>query len=202
MKIALITMHYQSNYGAVLQGFATKEILSRYGEVETINYFNPYLQYKLDLIRFEPSIQGIKLMVHDLLRLKDKNKVIKKFKNFIESNLNSSKLLTRPDIQAGAIDYFDVYVCGSDQIWNPGAVSKDGKLDPIYFLGFVDSNQAKKISYASSMGGHNCLTDSEKEQIKDFLKDFTTISVRENNTQKMLSQLLDRDCSLRWHYQN
>ncbi|BAP55951.1 polysaccharide pyruvyl transferase [Thioploca ingrica] len=193
MKIALITMHYQSNYGAVLQGFATKQILSQYGEVETINYFNPHLQYKLDLIRFKPSIHGIKIMIHDILRLKDRNKVIKKFKKFIESNLNSSKLVTRQDIQTGAINYFDVYVCGSDQIWNPGAVSKNGELDPVYFLDFVNNKKAKKISYASSMGGHYRLTNSEKEQIKDLLKDFTTISVRESDAQEMLSQLLKRE---------
>ncbi|MCK5524104.1 MAG: polysaccharide pyruvyl transferase family protein [Thiomargarita sp.] len=190
MKIALITMHYQSNYGAVLQGFATKKILSQYGEVETINYFNPHLAYKLDLIRFEPSIHGIKIMIHDILRLKDRNKVVKRFKKFIESNMNSSKLVTRHDIQNGAINDFDVYVCGSDQIWNPSAFpSGDGKLDPIYFLSFANK-KAKKISYASSTGGY-CFRDSEK--VKDLLKDFTTISVRESDTQELLSQLLERD---------
>jgi hypothetical protein len=43
------------------------------------------------------------------------------------------------------------------------------------------------------MGGHCRLTDSEKEQIKDFLKDFTTISVRESDAQEMLSQLLEKE---------
>lgn len=192
MKIALITIHYQSNYGAVLQGFATKKILSRYGEVETINYFNPHLGYKLDLIRFELSTQGIKMMIHDILRIKDRSKVIRKFKRFIEFNMNSSKLVTRQDIQTGAINYFDVYVCGSDQIWNPDAISKNGELDPIYFLSFVTSKLAKKISYASSMGNYH-FGDSEKARIKNLLKDFITISVREDDTQKMLSQLLERE---------
>jgi hypothetical protein len=193
MKIALITIHYGTNYGAVLQAFATKKILSRYGEVETINYGNPRLQYKSNLIRFEPSIQGIKMMIHDILRLKDRNKVVNQFKKFIESNLNmnSSKLVTRQDIQTGAINDFDVYVCGSDQIWNPNVISKDGELDPIYFLNFANK-LAKKISYASSMGGYR-FRDSKKAKIKDLLKDFTTISVRESDDQEMLSQLLERE---------
>lgn len=192
MKIALITIHNVSNYGAVLQAFATKKILSQYGEVETINYFNPHLPYQLDLIRFKPSIHGIKMAIHDILRLKSRTKVVKKFKKFSESNLNLSKLVTQQNIQNRITNDFEVYVCGSDQIWNPSIVSKDGKLDPIYFLSFANK-KAKKISYASSTGG-NRFTDSEnKEKAKDLLKDFTTISVRESNTQEVLSQLLKRE---------
>ncbi len=165
-----------------------------YGEVETINYLKPDLPYRLDLIRFKPSIHGIKMAIHDILRLKDRNKVVKKFKKILESNMNLSKLVTQHDIQNGVINDFDVYVCGSDQIWNPGLVSKEGKkgeLDPIYFLSFANKN-AKKISYASSMNGYH-FTDSEKEKLKDLLKDFTTISVRESDDQEMLSQLLERE---------
>lgn len=193
MKIALITIHNVGNYGAVLQAFATKQILSRYGEVETINYFNPCLPGQLDLIRFEPSIHGIKIMIHDILRLKDRKKVVRKFKKFIESNMTLSKLVTRHEIENGAInDYFDAYVCGSDQIWNPQLVSKDKELEPVYFLNFA-SKKAKKISYASSMGGHYRLKNSEKEKIRNLLTDFTAISVRESETQEMLSQLLERE---------
>ncbi|NJO18401.1 MAG: polysaccharide pyruvyl transferase family protein [Thioploca sp.] len=193
MKIALITIHNVCNYGAVLQAFATKRILSQYGEVETINYFNPHLPNQLKLIRFRLSIDGIKMAIHDILRLKHRNKLIKKFENFIESNLDLSRLVTQHNIQKGAINNeFNVYVCGSDQIWNSGTISKDGKLNPIYFLSFV-KNPAKKISYASSMGGHCRPTASEKEQLKDLLKDFTTISVRESDAQEMLSHLLKRE---------
>jgi hypothetical protein len=192
MKIALITIHYVSNYGAVLQAFATKQILSQYGEVETINYFNPNLPYQLDLIRFKSSIQGIKMLIHDILRLRYRTKLVKKFQKFLESNLNLSKLVTQQDIQKGAINDFDVYVCGSDQIWSPHIVSKDGELDPIYFLNFAN-NKARKISYASSMGGHRFIGSKNEKKVKELLKGFTTISVRESSAQKDLSQLLKRE---------
>jgi hypothetical protein len=191
MKIALITIHNVSNYGTVLQAFATKKILSQYGEVETINYFNPHLfPDTLELIRFKLSKFGVRLAIRDLLLFKDRYQVVRKFKNFMKSNLNLSRLVTQRDIQSGVINNFDVYVCGSDQIWNPKIVS-DGKLDPIYFLSFANK-KAKKIAYASSMGAYR-LRDSDKEQVKDLLKDFTTISVRESNTQAVLSQLLERE---------
>ncbi len=195
MKIALITIHNISNYGSALQAFATKKILSQYGDVETIDYFDPQPGFKLVLIRFDPSIQGIKWIIHDFLRLKDRYKLVKKFKKFIESNLNLTRLVTRREIQNGVLNYFDVYVCGSDQIWHPGRAYKRGRKggqDPIYFLSFANK-KAKKISYASSMGGHYRLTDSEKVEVKDLLKDFTAISVRENGAQKLLSKLLERE---------
>jgi len=192
MKIALITVHNIDNYGSALQTFATKKILSQYGEVETINYFNPNLfPNHLELIRFGLSIRGIRLAMRDILLFKDRNQIVRKFKKFLKSNMNLSKLVTQHDIQNGVINNFDVYVCGSDQIWNSCIVSKCGKLDPIYFLSFANK-KAKKISYASSMGGYR-FTDSENAKVKDLLKDFKAISVRESDTQQLLSQLLKRE---------
>ena len=43
------------------------------------------------------------------------------------------------------------------------------------------------------MGGHYRLKNSEKEKIRNLLTDFTAISVRESETQEMLSQLLERE---------
>jgi len=195
MKIALFTIYYQSNYGSVLQGFATNQVLSQYGEVQVIDFFNPQLEYKLDLVRFELSIQGILRTIHDILRFKDRYKVVEKFKKFIKQNINSTRLLTRQDIQKGAVKDFDIYVCGSNQIWNLNVFSiyiKKGEIDSFYFLSFANK-KAKKISYASSMGGRYRLTDSEKGKVKVLLKDFTAISVRERDAQEMLSQLLGRD---------
>ena len=192
MKIALITIHYVSNYGAVLQTFATKKILSQYGEVETINYFNPHLPYQLDLIRFKPSIHGIKMAIHDILRFKYRNRLINRFQEFFESNLNLSKVVTQQDINNGVINNSDVYVCGSDQIWNPHIVSRDGDIDPTYFLSFAP-NKAKKISYASSASGYRFVGSKDEKKVKELLTDFTMISVRESSTQEDLSQLLKRE---------
>lgn len=191
MKIALVTQFKMSNYGAALQAFATEKMLSQYGEVVTIDYFKPNAPYKLDLIRFESSVRGIKMMAHDLLRLKDRRKVVRKFKEFRESNMNLSRLVTRHDIQNGAVSDFDVYVCGSDQIWNPNNFRGDKGLDPIYFASFANK-EAKKVSYASSINGHRFI-DREKEELKALLEDFATISVRESGDREMLSQLLGRE---------
>jgi hypothetical protein len=190
MKIALITIHDANNYGAVLQAYATKKILSQYGEVSTINYNNPHLANHLDFIRFKLSIHGLKMFLHDLLRLKERYTTINKFKNFIKENMNLTLSVSKKEIEEGAMNEFDVYVCGSDQIWNPDIINAKGAIDTTYFLAFAPDG-TKKISYASSMGAH-IFTENEKIQLKKLLTDFEKISVREASSKDMLQDLLNR----------
>lgn len=190
MKIALITIHNANNYGAILQAYATKKILSQYGSVSTINYVNPYLAYHLDLVRFRWSKHGIKMALHDTLRIYFRYRAINKFKNFLHTSMNLTYPMTREDIINNRLNDFDVYVCGSDQIWNPDIVSAEKKIDTTYFLDFAPGD-AKKISYASSAGAH-IYTGPEAEQVKNLLHDFEMISVREKGTMAMLETLLKR----------
>ena len=76
---------------------------------------------------------------------------------------------------------YDVYISGSDQLWNP---EQQFPLEP-YFLTFVNKNGAKKISYASSIG----ISSLEPRQIQDFtrwLSSYDAISVREPDAAKIL----------------
>jgi polysaccharide pyruvyl transferase WcaK-like protein len=190
MKIALITIHQANNYGAVLQAYATKKVLSKYGEVETINYDNKYLSRHLDLLRFSLSGRGIKMLIHDILRLPYRFAVILKFKNFVQSNMQLTELLTSKNLMSGKCKGYDVYICGSDQIWNPKIVNPDSRIDPIFFLSFANS-KSKKISYASSIGPYEFNND-EITLVKKLLNDFTSISVRELDGQKKLSTMLNK----------
>lgn len=188
MKIALITIHRTVNYGAVLQAYATKEVLSQYGEVSMIDYDNRFLAHHIDLLRFEPTVHGALKLAHDLLRLPYRISAIAKFRHFIHMNFNLTPRLTAEELMDGKAGVFDVYVCGSDQIWNPEIVSADKTIDPIFFLAFAPK-EAKKLSYASSIGHHH-YTDEEKRQVKELLKDFAMITTRESDGVKKLSEIL------------
>ncbi len=188
MKIALITIHNVSNYGAILQVYATKKILDNYGEVKTIDYKLDYLSHQLDLIRFDFSIRGIKMFVHDILRFPFHYKLIKRFKKIIKSSLNLTESISIKDLYNNKLEKFDVYVCGSDQIWNPVVISEDMKINPIFFLDFAPKN-AKKISYASSIGHHH-FTEKEKKDVENYLTDFSMISVREKDGKEKLKKIL------------
>ncbi|NND15983.1 MAG: polysaccharide pyruvyl transferase family protein [Eudoraea sp.] len=192
MKIALITIHKVTNYGAILQAFATTEVLSRFGHVQFIDYQNKYLTSHLHLIRFKPSVKGIKMLAHDILNFPNRYRFTSKFKKFIREQFDMTAKLSSEDLMKGRAGDYDVYICGSDQIWNPKIVNSTLTIDPIYFLAFAEEG-ATKISYASSMGNY-IFSDEERQELKFLLQDFHGISIREKEGKELLDEILpDRE---------
>lgn len=74
----------------------------------------------------------------------------------------------------------DIYICGSDQIWNTGILQKNGAP---YFLDFGDDS-IKRIAYAASAGGRR-LSQQERDRVYLFLTRFAAISVRDSETKKL-----------------
>ena len=71
-------------------------------------------------------------------------------------------------------DTFDLYITGSDQVWNYDVCQKDDA----YFLTFVKDDK-KKRSYAASFGASR-LFIRDKQRILQNLRGFSDISLREN----------------------
>ena len=86
----------------------------------------------------------------------------------------------------------DVYICGSDQIWNP-TLTGDA-FDPAYFLDF-GSPETKRYSYAVSIG--KSLLPDEIESIIYMTKKFVRISFRENSVKNVFSNYMtsERVCA-------
>jgi hypothetical protein len=170
MKIGIITFHWGANYGGVLQAFALQEVLKKLGaDVEVINYVPR--TYRDSFLRCFWTIRPARVFQH----LKDyfKNKNIEKFrKNFLST---TRRYLSLQDLQKES-PKFDVYISGSDQVWNPYILNSYGMP---YFLPFGD-NSVKRISYAISFA---CLIypSNAMSKIKPYLKAFNAISVRENS---------------------
>lgn len=189
-KIALVTTHNANNYGAVLQAYASQKILSNFGDVTIVNYDNRHVSMSLDYIRLKPSLHGLLGTAKDLCRILPRIRAINKFKSFSQEYFNLSHLYNRHDLLQGQLEDFDVYVTGSDQIWNPGCINENAKLDPVYFSFFAPP-QSKKISFASSWGGYQ-FNESEKNEIVKYLRSFSDISMREKDSQEFLETLLSR----------
>jgi hypothetical protein len=190
VKVALITIQNANNYGAVLQAFAMQEVLKRYGEVDIINYKNRHISRSFDLVRIKPSLHGVLGTGKDIFRLFPRYRAIKKFKGFIANKFNLTETFTHDDLAAGKASGYDVYVAGSDQIWNPVCVNEKGQIDLAYFLDFVPI-EAKKISFASSVGGHK-YSKAESVHVKLLLSRFKHLAVREKDTQVYLETLLNK----------
>ncbi|QPL29987.1 polysaccharide pyruvyl transferase family protein [Pseudomonas fragi] len=188
MKIGIITIHNSCNYGAVLQAFATQESFKKYGDVEILNYRNTHTDKPTKLLRFGTKPKDALRLAKDILKLLPKTRILKKFRFFFAEHYNLSG---QPSQNLEVVEKkYDIYVCGSDQIWNPQIISEDGKIDKNYFLAF--SGTGKKISYASSMGSYS-YTSTESLEIKTYLQDFHRISVRESDTAQFLSTTLQRE---------
>lgn len=93
-----------------------------------------------------------------------------------------------PELYQTKMDY-DVYVVGSDQVWNPSASSS---IEP-YFLTFAPK-EAKKISYASSFGVSN-IPASLYDKYKKLLSNIDSLSVREQTGVCLVKALTGRDAT-------
>jgi len=80
----------------------------------------------------------------------------------------------------------DLFITGSDQIWNPYC----GGFNPMLFLEFVKGK--KCVAYSSSIS-LPYLPESLKDRIKDDLSKFTHIAVREQKSVEILGDLLQRN---------
>lgn len=187
-KIGVITILNVNNYGAELQAFALIKKLNDLGyDAEIINYLfykNPkFIKTK----KSKPIVRlGIKKAFKELFypiinkvlsarNIKKRNnreiKFLRFHKRFTKLSKTYNSINSLYDDQS--MDY-DVYIAGSDQIWNPFTYTN---LEP-YFLMFAPKN-VKKISYASSFGVDEIPTKYENIY-KRMLSNLDNISVRED----------------------
>ena len=174
MKIGILTFHWATNYGAVLQCYALQEYLKSLGhEVEIINY-KPHL-YDDNLFTF---LRFRKLLhIGDYLNNRKKEAALVDFRN---EHLHLTERIHACKDIADIANRYDAIVSGSDQVVNPSfLLNGEGKVivSPTYFLGFPFDG--KRVGYALSFG---CVTYPEdaRKIASNYLKDFDIIGVREN----------------------
>lgn len=193
MKIKTITCHQVYNYGASLQELALLEFLNTNGhEAESIAYKPSYLAnvHKLfSCLSPKWSKNLLTKSVYVSLKLPQRIKSLKRQKKFnaFESNhIPITKKSYENNEQLKQIkNNADIFICGSDQIWNP--LFPNGK-DPAFYLDFAQDSEAIKISYAASFATDDIPVENIKFVKKQVSKlDF--VSVREISGKKILSDL-------------
>ena len=150
MKIGILTFHCAHNYGAVLQCYATQEFLRGKGyDVEVINYRPYYLLHPYQLFNYrrvlcKNPIRLIKKFIQELLLFPVRYKRWRAFEGFINEQLQLGSVVTNKL----PIDC-DVYLIGSDQVWNPKITNG---FDDVYFAQFPFAKAKKRyVAYAASM---------------------------------------------------
>lgn len=190
MKIGILTFHCAHNYGAVLQCYALQETLKSMGHnVEVIDYrprylIEPYKPFNIRWFIRRNIFKAIMRFIQECSICKIRFNRYKVFNAFINNKLNISNRVYKGIIP----DKYDIYVIGSDQVWNKN-LTKGG--DPIYWGNFDVSSNRKKITYAASMEAQNIDADCV-QQIRKCLDNFDFISVRENNLRDLLISIYNK----------
>lgn len=182
MKAAVITLHSVANYGTQLQALATQEKLKEYfDDVIFIDYHRPNT-YGLKLLKTftKGNILKTPVILPTLIYWRY---IFGKFqKKYIK--LTGKKYLNISDFN-NFDDIADVYFSGSDQVWNTGW--NDGVI-PAMYLSFVP-NDKPRYAYASSFG-KSSLNKNEADKVKEYLKKYKKISVREESGYKIIKKQL------------
>jgi len=187
MKIGIITYHRALNYGAFLQVLALQDHLRQLGaDVQIIDY-TPYEEFIGTRWRKVP-VAG-KLMNWYRKRVDKRKRVAFYGGKSIEQYLDLTRRYLSVEELHSDPPKCDVYICGSDQIWNPNLIISEGLFDAVdaYFLNF-GSDSVRRISYAASIG-NTSLPNAFLQRIQPLLKRFTAVSVREDSSVGLLDEI-------------
>lgn len=190
MKIGILTFHWATNYGAVLQAYALQTYLESQGhEVKIVNY-KPWI-YDNNILSFFVfrRYKNIAAYKNDL----KKEKVIQRFRQL---NLHLTKRAYNCSKLPSVTEEFDVLISGSDQVLNPNFL-RNGDFPkvttPSYFLSFPFNGI--KVGYAVSFG---CSTYPKEDSAlaSRFISEFDKLSVREQTGISIASSLGREDAVL------
>ena len=184
MKIGILTFHWATNYGAVLQCYALQSYLESLGhEVKIIDYKPRQNDDSLyGFFRFRKF-----LYIHNYIENRKKEKALTSFR---KEKLNQTcRVYSYLELSNKVLSEFDVVISGSDQVLNPSFLmhgERRGFVSPTYFLGFPF--EGKKIGYALSFGcvyyPQYALSIASK-----YIKEFDYISVREKTGIDIVSSM-------------
>jgi hypothetical protein len=186
MIIKTITCHQSSNHGAMLQAYALLHYLRALGhDASVIDYRPPYLSLNH---RIPPQYErwGIKQLYllsklpGDMGGWRRHRALLPFYNQYVKTTpqkyTSIEQLRANPPIA-------DLYIAGSDQIWN--TTFQNGK-DAAFYLDFGSPN--RKISYAASFATES-LEHGTEEFVKKNLSNLDAISVRESSGLRILKEL-------------
>lgn len=187
MKVTIVTIIDNQNMGTYLQAYALASVIKCHGhEVKVLNY----RRERTKLIPFIKRIwkdkgsNPILAIVSILYRVVTVKIARKRLHRFLKSHVEVTKKYDTLDLYKNIELDANVYIAGSDQIWNS---AYNQGIDGIYFLDFVRTD-AKKIAYAASIGQEG-VPRSERPKVKALLKSFDWISVRELSSINILQNV-------------
>ena len=178
MKVSLITLHRITNFGSMLQTYATQTAIEKCGHtVEVVDYVPEGMSFFRAV--FPKGHQSIVKRLIKFLPLLAVNTVqFGIVDHFMKRHIHVSKRRYRcyQDLLAHT-PQADIYVSGSDQVWNTQNNNPPDDLKA-YYLQFAPEGTTR-VAYAGSFGKTD-FSDEEKQTIHGWLDTYDAVSVRED----------------------
>lgn len=190
MKVAYITRHTPSNYGSVLQAYATQRAIEGLGhEAVCINYIRtdelPENRTKTLLSVSRWNKNAATRLLYSVTQKPVFDAAGKRFDRYRKNMLTlTDECWNTPEELAQNLPKADVYMTGSDQVWNTVGT---GVIDPAYFLSFVPDGK-KKVAYAGCFGTKT-VRDEDRDNITKWLKRYDHITIREKSGVELAQSL-------------
>ncbi|MGA1933005.1 polysaccharide pyruvyl transferase family protein [Arcobacter sp. YIC-464] len=181
MKIAILTMVFNNNYGGLLQSYALMTSLKKLG-------YEPELLYVHDFNSSDSLfLSSLKRIVKNFIKKKKEKNIRYFIDKYIEPKTkpiyNKNKFLE-------IVNDYGAYIVGSDQVWRPDMY----KYIDFAFFDFVKKENAILLSYAPSFGVDEWLySDSDTIKYKEQIKKFRAVSVREESAVNLCKKYFDID---------
>lgn len=194
MRIGILTLRSNSNYGNILQAYALQRLLKEMGH--NVHFIGSeqvrkrresvYLNFKLNPIlaplvymkrAYRKYVKGERISVFYVKNIRSSylNKV-QYLESFIKENLEYHNYNDFNEIEPNT---YDMIVVGSDQIWRV----ENAKDILNSFLCFAQDWNIKRVAYSASFGIDSLEGYSSAEVVKcaELAKLFNAISVREDS---------------------
>lgn len=201
-KICIATWYGPYNYGTGLQAYALGKFLEKNGndicfigecniktnENDIIKYMEMFRESSIKKF-YNNKVSSIKSIMsgsrsirkryHEDLVIKSKMQ-----RKFVDNNFRIVNIKTKEELDKLNSE-IDIFISGSDQIWNPYYLSRKNLL-------YMANDSVKRISYASSVGVES-IPKHYKNIYKKYLNKYDSISVRELQSKLAIEDLVNKE---------
>lgn len=193
-KILIATMHKGHNYGSALQAYALSEVIKSLGhDPLVLDYIPQRVQSKRQIVKLLSIIFGFKSSINSrynavrglMIHISDEYF----YNKFFANNIDLTKRFNSFEEVIEDCPKADIYLTGSDQVWN--SIHNQG-IDRVFYLDFLKPS-AIRLAYASSFGQIS-IKEDEKTQIQSLLSSYKAISVRELSAVSLLESMGINNC--------
>lgn len=189
MNINIITYSCAVNYGAVLQTYGLYKYLSNNYDVQVIDYISERYNYESPEYVYSTGKWKTNALLRTIWKKTKLRKLIKnrkKFREFVINNMKMTDSYYSCEQLEKEMCNSDIFITGSDQVWNSEYTYKN-MVDKPYYLCFL-RDDAIRLSYASSFG-RSSIEEDEAREVSKYLSKYKAISVREESAKRIIQSM-------------